>query len=102
MLAAMGASLPTLRATFVWLGMLLAGLGVAAGAALGIGGALLLDRFRVLSLPAGVLLFDYLPFRLRAVDVAAVLLSTLALAAACSAFAATRAARLDPVEALRR
>jgi ABC-type lipoprotein release transport system permease subunit len=52
--------------------------------------------------PTGVLLFEYLPFRLRAGDVAAVLALTLALAAGCSAWAAARAARLEPVEALRR
>ncbi len=101
-LAAVGVDARGVRATFLWLGLLLSGLGAAAGAVLGCSAALVLDRYRLLELPAGVLLFDHLPFDLRALDVAAVLAITLALAAICSGLAAVRAARLDPVEALRR
>jgi len=101
-LAALGADAPAVRGVFLWLGLLLAGIGAGAGGLLGCLGALAADRYRLLSLPAGVLLFEYLPFELRAGDVAAVLGVTLALAAGCSALAASRAARLDPVEALRR
>ncbi len=101
-LAALGTDGPTLRAAFLRLGLLLGGLGTLGGAALGVAAALLLDRTRALSLPAGVLLFDYLPFEVRAGDVAAVVATALALAAACSALAADRVARLDPVAALRR
>ncbi len=101
-LAALGADAGGVRQVFLWLGLLLAGLGAGAGALVGCAGALLFDRYRLLSLPSGVLLFDYLPFELRAADVAAVLGITLALALGCSALAAARAAQLDPVEALRR
>jgi len=101
-LSALGAGAPTVRRVFLWLGLLLAGLGAGVGGALGCVGALAADRYRLLSLPSGVLLFEYLPFELRAGDVAAVVGVTLALAAGCSALAASRAARLDPVEALRR
>jgi lipoprotein-releasing system permease protein len=102
MLAAMGAGRQTLKDVFLLLGLALAGIGAAAGTILGIVGALVLDRYRLLPVPTGVLLFEYLPFRLRAADVMAVLALTLGLAAGCSAWAAARAARLEPVEALRR
>lgn len=101
-LAALGTDAAGVRRVFLWLGLLLAGLGAGAGALVGCLGAVLFDRYRLLSLPSGVLLFDYLPFELRAADVASVLAMTLALALGCSALAATRAAQLDPVEALRR
>ena len=102
MLGAMGAAPATVRRAFVLLGALLAGLGTALGLALGIGGAWLLDRYRLLSLPGDVYVFDYVPFTVRPVDLAVVLALTLVLALAFSLYAAQRAAALTPVEALRR
>lgn len=101
-LAALGADAGTMRAAFLWLGLLIGGLGTASGAALGTVAAALLDRTHALSLPAGVLLFDYLPFEVGAGDVAVVVATALGLSGLCSALAADRVARLDPVVALRR
>jgi lipoprotein-releasing system permease protein len=50
-LGAMGASPAALRNAFLKLGALLSGLGVALGATLGIGGAVVLDRYRLIALP---------------------------------------------------
>jgi len=101
-LSALGTDAATLRAAFLWLGLLLAGLGTATGATLGAVLATVLDRTHALSLPAGVLLFDYLPFELQAGDLLAVVATALVLGGLCSALAADRVARLDPVAALRR
>jgi len=102
MLATMGATPQRLRRAFLWLGLLIAGLGTAAGAALGCGVALLLDRYRVVRLPGQVYFLDYLPFRLQAPDVAAVLAVTIVLALASALWVAQRVAKLSPVEAMRR
>lgn len=102
MLGAMGASPAMLRRSFLLLGALLAGLGATVGGALGVGGALVLDRYRLLRLPERVYFLDYVPFVVQLWDLAAVVLLTLVLALACSYYAAQRAAALDPVEALRR
>lgn len=102
MLGAMGAPAATIRRTFVLLGALLAALGTTLGLALGIGGAWVLDRYRLLSLPGDVYVFDYVPFTVRPVDLAVVLGLTLLLALAFSLYAAQRAASLAPLEALRR
>ncbi len=101
-LAALGADAGTIRAAFLWLGLLIGGLGTGLGAAFGALTAELLDRTHALSLPAGVLLFDYLPFEVGTADVLIVVATALGLSGLCSALAADRVARLDPVMALRR
>lgn len=102
MFGAMGAPPQALREIFLWLGALLASLGVAAGIVFGVGGAWLMDRFRLLRLPETVYFVDYVPFVVHKADFAVILLAALALALAGSHFAARRAAALGPVEALRR
>jgi lipoprotein-releasing system permease protein len=98
----MGASPGLVRRTFLLLGAMLAGVGALLGTALGVGGAWVLDRYRLLSLPGDVYIFDHVPFLVRPADLAVVLALTVALAVAFSLYAAQRAAALDPVEALRR
>lgn len=100
-LGAMGATPAALRNAFLALGGLLAGLGVTAGAGLGIGGAWVLDHYRLLALPRHVYFVDYVPFIVRPGDLAAILVLTAGLALVCAAYAARRAATLSPVEAMR-
>ena len=102
MLGAMGAAPGDLRHAFLLLGGLLATIGTALGALVGVGGAWLLDRYRLLALPERVYFLDYVPFLVRPEDLTAVVALTLALALACSLYAAQRAAGLRPVEALKR
>lgn len=102
MLGAMGATPATLQKTFLWLGALLVGVGAAPGLLIGIGGAWLLDRYRLLALPAQVYFLDHVPFQVRALDVLVILAATLCLTSVCSYYAARRAGTLHPVEALKR
>ncbi len=101
-LAAMGTAPVSLQGIFLILGGLLAGIGLLAGAAVGIGGALLLDRYRLLQIPESVYFLDYIPFRVRPLDLVVILGATLAVALGGALYAARRAAALSPVEALRR
>jgi lipoprotein-releasing system permease protein len=102
MLGAMGAPPSMVRRTFLLVGALLAAAGAGTGTLLGVGGAWLLDRYRVIDLPGQVYVFDYVPFDVRPADLAIVLALTVALALGFSLYAAQRAASLVPVEALRR
>jgi lipoprotein-releasing system permease protein len=102
MLGTMGAAPRRLRLAFLLLGGLLAGIGTLAGGALGCTLALLLDRYRLVRLPGHIYFLDYLPFRLQAEDVAAVLAVTLVLALGSSSWVAQRLDKLSPVEAMRR
>jgi lipoprotein-releasing system permease protein len=101
-LGAMGATPAALRRAFLALGGLLAGIGVALGGGLGLGGAWLLERYHLVALPQRVYFLDYVPFLVRPGDLAAVLGLTAVLALVCAAYAARRATALDPVAAMRR
>lgn len=102
MLGAMGATPASLRRAFLLLGSMLAGVGLAAGAAVGVGGALLLDRYRLLRVPGQSMFVDYIPFRVTAPDLTLIVVVTVALVLGASFYAAHRAASLRPVEALKR
>jgi len=102
MLATMGATPAALRRAFVLLGGLVTGSGIALGTLLGVGGAVVLDRYRLVPVPGRVYFLDYVPFLVKPLDLALVLLLTLGLALASALYAAERAATLDPIEALKR
>lgn len=102
MLGTLGATPAALRQAFVLLGGLVAGSGVLVGSLLGVGGAWVMDHYRLLRVPGRVYFLDYVPFLVQPGDLVLVLLLTLALALASSLYAAQRAAALDPVEALKR
>ena len=102
MLATMGATPAALRQAFVLLGGLVAGSGIALGTVIGVGGAVVLDRYHLLPVPGRVYFLDYVPFLVKPLDLALVLVLTLALALASALYAAQRAATLDPIDALRR
>jgi lipoprotein-releasing system permease protein len=100
-LATLGATPAALRQAFVLLGGLVTGLGMLLGAVLGVGGALVLDRYHLVPVPGRVYFLDYVPFLVKPFDLALVLALTLGLALASALYAAQRAATLDPIEALR-
>jgi lipoprotein-releasing system permease protein len=102
MLATMGATPAALRQAFVLLGGLVTGSGIVLGTLLGVGGAVMLDRYRLVPVPGRVYFLDYVPFLVKPLDLALVLLLTLGLALASALYAAQRAATLDPIEALKR
>jgi lipoprotein-releasing system permease protein len=102
MLGTMGATPAALRRAFVLLGGLVAGFGTLVGIVLGVGGALICDRYHLIRLPGRVYFLDYLPFLVQPMDLVLALVLTLVLAFASSLYAAQRAASLDPVEAMRR
>ncbi len=102
MLGTMGATPAALRQAFVLLGGLVAGFGMLTGIVLGVGGALICDRYHLIRLPGRVYFLDYLPFLVQPGDLVVALALTLLLAFAASFYAAQRAAALDPVEAMRR
>jgi lipoprotein-releasing system permease protein len=102
MLGTLGAAPGRLRLAFLLLGGAIAGIGTLTGGALGCALAFLLNRYRLVRLPGHIYFLDYLPFRLQADDVAAVLAVTLVLALGSSFWVAQRLDRMQPVEAMRR
>jgi lipoprotein-releasing system permease protein len=101
-LGTMGATPGALRQAFLILGGLVAGSGMLVGTVFGVGGALVLDHYKLLKIPGRVYFLDYVPFLVKPMDLALVLLLTLTLALASALYAARRAAALDPIEAMQR
>jgi len=101
-LGTMGATPATLRRAFLLLGGLVAGLGMLTGTVLGVGGAWICDRYKLLPVPGRVYFLDYVPFLVKPSDLVLVLGLAAVLALASAFYAARRAAALDPVEAMRR
>ncbi len=102
MLQAMGATHRELRRTFLILGSLLAGFGLAMGGGLGLLGAEILDRYRLLTPPGDVYFIDHIPFLVEAQDLFTIVSLTLLLTLVSTLFAARRAGAMRTVEVLRR
>lgn len=103
-LATLGAEPRFFSRVFVWLGALLGGGGVVAGILFGSLICWAATRFRLLSFPPGVAeiyFVSYIPFLVRAVDVAAIVAFAGIAIVLASWVPARRAARVDIAEALR-
>jgi len=100
-LKALGATRSGVRRIFALQGLIIAGLGTVAGASLGVALAWTLDRFRLVTLPVDVYFIPYVPFHVRALDVAIVMAATFGVSFLATLYPAWRAAQLDPSEALR-
>ncbi len=100
-LKTMGARAGSIARIFAFKGLLIGASGTACGTLLGILGCQVLKRYQFVELPPDVYFFTTLPVSLRAGDVLLIVTTTLALCLAASLYPALRAARLDPVTAIR-
>ncbi len=101
-LVAMGATPRGVLQIFVIQGLAMGVLGTLLGAGLGVGLSYVLDRFRLIKLDPEIYYLDHLPFAVRAGDLGTIVGVAIVVAALATLYPAWRAARLDPVEALRR
>jgi lipoprotein-releasing system permease protein len=101
-LKSMGATRGTVMQVFLCEGLLIGGIGTAAGVALGAALIYLLRRYPFVRLPGDVYFIERLPVRPELGDFAAVILAALILCLAAALYPAWRASRLEPVDAIRR
>ena len=82
-------------------GTIIGVVGTLLGYVLGIGLALLLQRYQFIKLPPGVYTLDHLPILLNWVDIVVVGVSAMTLCFLATIYPARQASSLEPAEALR-
>ena len=100
-LKTMGSSAKSIRQIFMLQGLVIGIVGTLCGATLGIVIAGVLDRHRLIRIPADVYQLSHLPFTVVPRDVALVVLAAVVICFVATIYPSRQAARLDPAEALR-
>lgn len=100
-LAAMGATADNIQRVFRFQGLIIGVTGTALGSVLGVLASWMLDHFRLIRLEAAIYSIPYVPFHVRAWDVALISATAIAVSFLATIYPARGAAKLDPVEALR-
>jgi lipoprotein-releasing system permease protein len=97
----MGLPSRSVRRIFIAQGLAIGVIGTGLGLFMGLVAALLLDRYKFISLDPSVYFIDHLPVNIQVTDVLWIVLASVAIAALATLYPSIQAARLYPVEAIR-
>jgi lipoprotein-releasing system permease protein len=100
-LSAMGARPRGIATVFILQGRFIGIVGTVSGLFLGTTISLVLDRYRIIALNPDVYYLTHLPFSARPLDIALVGLAAVLVSLLATIHPAVRAAKLNPVEAIR-
>ncbi|MEZ4650645.1 MAG: lipoprotein-releasing ABC transporter permease subunit [Candidatus Eisenbacteria bacterium] len=100
-LRSLGATTHEIRTIFVLEGFVIGLLGIVLGTSGGLLLCYLLDRYQFIKLPGDVCFIDTLPVDVQVLDVVTVLVAVLLIVVISTLYPAYKAARLDPVDAIR-
>jgi lipoprotein-releasing system permease protein len=100
-LMAMGATPRMVNRIFFLQGALIGVIGTALGVALGLGWCALANAFELIKIPVDIYQISFVPFRMRPLDLALIVGVTLLISFVSTLFPARRAAKIDPVVALK-
>jgi len=100
-LMALGATPRAIRRVFFFQGAVIGVIGTACGLSLGLIWCGLANAFQLIKVPVDIYQISYVPFRAKPVDLILIVGVTLAISFASTLFPSRRAARIDPVIALK-
>jgi lipoprotein-releasing system permease protein len=100
-LMAMGATPLNIKRIFFYQGALIGILGTGLGVILGLAWCWLANTFELIRIPVDIYQISYVPFRLKPLDLLAIVGVTLAISFVSTLFPARRASKVDPVVALK-
>jgi lipoprotein-releasing system permease protein len=100
-LKAMGMPARSIRRIFFAQGLVIGIVGTFFGLLLGFGAALALDKYQFIKLDPTVYFIDHLPVSTQPMDVAWIVLASIAIAAVATVYPSVQASRLFPIEAIR-
>jgi lipoprotein-releasing system permease protein len=100
-LRAMGMPVQTIRRVFILQGVVIGVVGTALGTVLGLVLGRLVDRGKIIDLNPAIYFIDHLPVRVDPVDLAVIIVASIAVATAATLYPARQAAILNPVDAIR-
>jgi lipoprotein-releasing system permease protein len=100
-LKALGATSDRIMRIFIAQGMIVGIVGTTLGAIAGVGGAALLARYSIIELPEEIYTISTLPVSVEVWDVTTTCIAALSICFLATIYPSLRAARLEPVEALR-
>ncbi|MGB4704732.1 MAG: lipoprotein-releasing ABC transporter permease subunit [Candidatus Saccharicenans sp.] len=100
-LMALGATAASVRKIFFLQGALIGVIGTALGMALGLLWCWLANVFKLIKVPVDIYQISYVPFHPKPLDMALIVAVTLAITFVSTIFPSRRAAKIDPVQALK-
>jgi lipoprotein-releasing system permease protein len=100
-LKAMGLPAASVRRVFLTQGLVIGAVGTGVGVALGLSVAAAIDRWKLIALDPTVYFIDHLPVTIEPLDVAWIVIASIAIAVLATLYPSRQAARLYPVEAIR-
>ena len=100
-LKAMGMPARSIRRIFLAQGVVIGAVGTGIGFALGMVAAVALDKYRLIKLDPNIYFIDHLPVAMEVLDLAVIVLCSLAISAVATLYPAAQAAKLYPIDAIR-